>query len=275
MSPWWRVYVTPAERAAQVLLGVIGAVGGPPRQPGIAHLPGPWAACRPRSEPARGQRLRKKILLICVLALGGALSALPAWAHGEGESEEGYLLVQQALGHLAHATTIDGVTLAMEKIDDALGTEDQEGVDVAELRQAKAALEAGQTEQGRALLQHSISEAVSQLEPATGEETGTTVVLDPLPRRGSLTGADWGVLATSVALVLLGGGLAWHFGPVDSVSQLRGIWGSHGRPWRGRWPRMGRRKPGDLLDGRRFAALLHRFFVVPRHDRNTRASVWR
>lgn len=173
------------------------------------------------NESARGQRLRTKILLVSMLTLGGALFASPAWAHGEGESEEGYLLVQQALGHLAHDKTSDGIMLAMEKIDDALDAEDQEGVDLAELRQAKAALEAGQTEQGRALLQHSISEAVSQLEPATGDETGTTVVLDALPGGGSLTGADWGVLATSVALVLLGGGLAWHFGPADSVRQLR------------------------------------------------------
>jgi hypothetical protein len=164
-----------------------------------------------------------------VLTLGGALFASPAWAHGEGESEEGYVLVQQALGHLAHDTTIDGIMLAMEKIDDALGTEDQEGVDVAELQQARAALEAGQTEQGRALLQHSISEAVSELEPATGDETGTAVVLLALPGRGSLTGADWGVLAASVALVLLGGGLAWHFGPADSVGQLRRLLGNPAR----------------------------------------------
>lgn len=229
MALRWKVNVTSVQQAARVQSGLIGAIGGPPRQPGSAYLPGPPTARRARSEPARWQRLRTKILSVCVLTLGGALFASPAWAHGEGESEEGYVLVQQALGHLAHDTTIDGIMLAMEKIDDALGTEDQEGVDVAELQQARAALEAGQTEQGRALLQHSISEAVSELEPATGDETGTAVVLLALPGRGSLTGADWGVLAASVALVLLGGGLAWHFGPADSVGQLRRLLGNPAR----------------------------------------------
>src|SRR5665811_1346884 len=132
-------------------------------------------------------RLWTTLLLACVMALGGALSASSAWADEPGETTEGYLLVQQALGHLAHDTTSGGIAFAMEKTDDALSTEDQEGVDVAELQEAMAALEAGQAEQGRALLQRSISGAISQLEPATGEETGTTVVLSPLPGPVSYT----------------------------------------------------------------------------------------
>lgn len=226
MAPRWKRSVTLAERVARVLSGPIGAIGGPPRRSVAAPSPGPRTVGRPQPGRVRGRRLRAKIPLVCVFALSGALFASPAWAHGEGESEEGYLLVQQALGHLAHDTTTEGIMLAMEKIDDALGTEDQEGVDIAKLHQAKAVLEAGQTEEGRALLQDSISEAVSQLEPATGDGTGTTVVLLALPGRGSLTSADWAVLATSVALALLGGGLAWHFGPADSVGQLRRLLGN-------------------------------------------------
>lgn len=172
-------------------------------------------------ETARGHRLWTTLLLACVMALGGALSASPAWADEPGETTEGYLLVQQALGHLAHDTTSGGIAFAMEKTDDALSTKDQQGVDVAELQQAMAALEAGQAEQGRALLQRSISGAISQLEPAIGEETGTTVVLSPLPGRGSLTGGDWALLAISLLLVLIGGGLAWRFGPADNISELR------------------------------------------------------
>lgn len=177
-------------------------------------------------ETARGRRLWITLLLAGVVALGSVLSASPAWADGDGETTEGYLLVQQALGHLAHDTTSGGIVLAMEKIDDALSTKDQEGVDVAELQQAKAALEAGQVEQGRALLQHSISEAISQLKPATGEETGTTIVLSPLPGRGGLTGGDWGFLVVSVLLLFLGGGLAWRLRPPDNVHELRRRLGS-------------------------------------------------
>jgi len=173
------------------------------------------------NETSRGHRLWTTLLLACVMALGGALSASPAWADEPGETTEGYLLVQQALGHLAHDTTSGGIAFAMEKTDDALSTEDQEGVDVAELQEAMAALEAGQAEQGRALLQRSISGAISQLEPATGEETGTTVVLSPLPGRGSLTGGEWAFLAISLLLVFLGVGLAWRFRPQDNVHQLR------------------------------------------------------
>ena len=78
------------------------------------------------------------------LRRGGAVSVLavlvtlalaaPASADGEGETTEGYLLVQQALGHLAHDTSHEGMALAMEKVEDALATEDQDGVDVADSR---------------------------------------------------------------------------------------------------------------------------------------------
>lgn len=161
------------------------------------------------------------LLLGCVMVLGSVLFASTAWADGDGETTEGYLLVQQALGHLANDTTDYGIALAMEKIDDALNTADQEGVDVAELEQARAALEAGQVQEGRDLLQQSISAAISQLARPTGEDTGTTVVLNPLPGRGSLNGGDWGFLLVSVVLLVLGVGLAWRFRPEDNVRELR------------------------------------------------------
>ena len=172
-------------------------------------------------EVADGRRLWITFLLACVLALGSMLSASPARADEPGETTVGYLLVQQALGHLAHDTTSDGIEIAMEKTDDALSTKDQEGVDVPELQKAMAALQAGQVEQGRAFLQHSISGAVSQLKPAIGEDTGTTLVLSPLPGRGSLTGGEWGCLVVSMLLLLLGVGLAWRFRPQDNVHELR------------------------------------------------------
>jgi len=157
-----------------------------------------------------------------VVVVGGVTSATPAWAHaGSGETEVGYILVQQALGHLAHDKTSNGVDASMEKIGDVMKTKDQAGVNMAEVQQAKTALEAGQVVQGQALLQHSITEAVSKLMPATGEETGTKVVSDPLPGRGALGGTGWAFLAASLLFLVLGGGLAYRFKPAETVSQLR------------------------------------------------------
>jgi len=169
----------------------------------------------------RGRRFFAAVLLALVFAFGGAVGASPAAAHGGGETEEGYALIQQALGHLAHDTSHTGISLAIEKIDDALRTNDQEGVDVSQLEQAKTALEAGRVAEGRALLQRSIAEATGALKPAVGEETGTKIVLSPLPGRGDLSRGDWAFLAVSALLVFVGTGLAWRFGPEDSIRQLR------------------------------------------------------
>jgi len=170
---------------------------------------------------AHGRRIWIRILIAGVVVVGGLTSASPAWADEPGETEVGYLLVQQALGHLAHDKTTSGVELSMEKIGDALKTKDNAGVNIAEVQQAKAALEAGQVVQGQALLQRSITEAMSKLAPATGEETGTKVVADPLPGRGALGGTGLLFLAASVLLLLVGGGLAYRFKPADTVGQLR------------------------------------------------------
>jgi len=70
--------------------------------------------------------------LAVLVVLAFAMIAAPAAAHGDGETEEGYRLVQQALGHLAHDASAAGIDLAMEKVDDALATRDQEGVSVPE-----------------------------------------------------------------------------------------------------------------------------------------------
>ena len=168
-------------------------------------------------------------VLVLMGLLGGALFATPAWAHGTGETEEGYLLVQQALGHLAHDTTSTGIDLAMEKVDDALKTKDQEGVDVGEVTQAKAALEAGNVEQASALLQHSISQAVSKLMAATGEETGTKVVLSSQNGRGRFALAGWLTLGGSVLLLALAAWVAWRFRPADTVHDLRRTLAASGR----------------------------------------------
>lgn len=165
---------------------------------------------------------RLALSLIAVIGMLGAL-ALPqaAFAHGEGETEEGYLLVQQALGHLAHDTSSDGIDLAMEKVDDALSTEDQEGVNVAGVEDGMQALEAGQVDQARALLQDSIQDALANQPTATGYGTGTTIVTSAMPGRAGLNGQDLGWLIGSFAAVLLGLVLAYRFRPRDSVRELR------------------------------------------------------
>ena len=120
-------------------------------------------------------------------------SAPAAWGHEEGETTEGYLLVQQALGHLAHDTSMSGIDLAMKRVDDALETDDQQGVDVAELEQGRAVLESGDVGQARVLLQDSIEQAAGGLPAATGMQTGTHEMARELPDdQNSAPGTGYG-----------------------------------------------------------------------------------
>lgn len=160
--------------------------------------------------------------LVALTSLVGALAlSQPALAHGDDETQEGYLLIQQALGHLAHDTSSKGIDLAMEKVNDALETEDQEGVAVPEVEQGMRALEAGQVDHARTLLQDSITAALAELPRATGYQSGTTVVLSELPGRSGLSGQDWALLGASIALAGVGLVLAYRFRPRDSVAELR------------------------------------------------------
>ncbi len=160
------------------------------------------------------------IVLLCWLLLAGGIATPPmASAHEEGSSTEGYLLVQQALAHLAHDK--DNLGPALLKIDEALAAADQEGVSVGTLEQARASLQAGESAEGRSLLQESIGEALRGLRPAAGDETGTTTVLDPLPARAGLNGADWGLLAVSILVALTGLALAYLFRPHANIRELR------------------------------------------------------
>lgn len=166
-------------------------------------------------------------LVASLVAVVGLLAVLAptqtAFARDdEHETEQGYLLVQQALSHLAHDTSPTGIDLALEKVDDALATQSQKGVDVAEVQRGMRALEATHVDQARELLQSSIGEALSRQPAATGYETGTTVVDSALPGRAGLTGQDLGLLIGSAATVLLGLVLAYRFRPRDSVRKLRG-----------------------------------------------------
>jgi hypothetical protein len=155
------------------------------------------------------------------LLLATFVSVPPARADGEGETTKGYLLVQQALGHLAHDTGMSGIDLAMEKVDDALETDDQEGVDVAELEQGMAALEAGDVDGARTLLQDSIQQAITALPPATGSQTGTLIVPPELSGRPNIRTQDWVLVSASILALALGVWLTFLFRPHDTIRKLR------------------------------------------------------
>ena len=165
-----------------------------------------------------GARLAASVALALV---GSLLGAWPAAADEPGETDVGYVLVQQALAHLAHDSSAEGIDAAMEKVADAKKTDNNNGVDLPTLDRAEAALEAGQVNAARRLLQRSIRAALHNRPPATGVESGTTVVRPALPGRSGLAGQDWGFLAVSVLALLLGLWLAVRFRPHDSVRSLR------------------------------------------------------
>jgi hypothetical protein len=165
--------------------------------------------------------LWRRLLVVALISLGLVAVAPSAQAHDDDETQEGYVLIQQALAHLVHDSGPDGVDLAMEKVDDALATEDQEGVDVAGVRAGMAALEASQVEEALGLLQDSIAEAIADRPLATGYDTGTSLVSRQLAGRGPLSGGDWAVLLVAAAVGGLGVWLSVRFRPHDSVGALR------------------------------------------------------
>jgi hypothetical protein len=160
----------------------------------------------------------------------GALAWAGAAAAHEGEAESTALDdVRQAIAVIVSKP--GDMEVIEDKIGDALESEDQEGVDVAVVEQAKEALEGDDMAKVRDLLERAIGArpdlAGTDVRPilhvplVTGEETGTTVVTDELPGRGGLTGGDVTVLVL-VGLVALGGVLLsiwWR--PADSVGELR------------------------------------------------------
>lgn len=162
-----------------------------------------------------------RVAVLMSLVASSLAVALPASAHGEDETTQGYLLIQQALGHLAHDTSQDGVDLAMEKVKDALETDDQEGLDVPAVQRGMAALEAGHVDRARALLQASIHEAITKLPPATGNQTGTHAIAPELEGRPGLRVQDWALLAGSFVVLLLGVWLTFLFRPHDTTRELQ------------------------------------------------------
>lgn len=164
-----------------------------------------------------GRHLGVTVALWVVL---GLVTVQPAWAHGGDASTEGYFIVQQAVGYLANDASAGGTAKALMKVDEALAVPDHEGVAIPQVQLAKTALEAGKVADGRKLLQASITTALASLKPATGEETGTSIVTDPWLGRAQLSGGDWALLTLSLLIGIAGLALAVVLRPRDS---LRGL----------------------------------------------------
>ena len=156
------------------------------------------------------------ILLVTMLA-----GPRPAAADEPGESTVASELVRQAIALIVN--TPGDMEAIEDKIGDALEVDDQEGVDVALVRQAAEALEAGDLHEARSLLEGSIGARshlggtdvapigeVSEDHVARGAEAGDAPILDPLDT-GGVDGGDLIAIGVGVVLVLAGGdlGLRW------------------------------------------------------------------
>jgi hypothetical protein len=164
-----------------------------------------------------GGRRLAATLVACLVGTWLAALASPALAH-EGDSDQASVLVLQAVGLIVNKP--DDMDAISDKISDALNAPKKEGVDLAQVQAAKDALDKGDMDQVRTLLQQSL-QGGAPMQAAAGEETGTTVVHDPLNPRGHLAGGDWVLLAISVLALALGAWLAVRYRPHESVRVLR------------------------------------------------------
>ena len=161
-------------------------------------------------------RLRRACTVL-LAALVVLLPAAPALAHGEGDSEQSRVLVLDALTYLANkpAGYMDEVT---DKVGDALEAPDTAGVNLAKVEAAQQALEHNDMMQTRALLQASLAPMAG---PVTGEDPGTTTMLDPLTVHSTWAGSEPALAALSLAAVLIGLVLARRWRPDISLRALR------------------------------------------------------
>lgn len=179
-------------------------------------------------------------VLVAGLILVGAG---PARAHEGAESDRAADLVRQAIALVVNEPT--KLADAREKIADARAAKDQTGVDASFLEPADGALAAGDAHQGRAFLEAAVgarphtgtadpapiretttalgdepaapagiaTEGTPPMRMATGAESGTEVVTEPLDARPHLNGGDWALLFGSLVIGLFGVYLGLRFRP--------------------------------------------------------------
>lgn len=165
----------------------------------------------------------RAVVLLGALTMAVLVGAMPAAADEPGESTIAHHLVREAIALIVN--TPGNMDAVREKVGDALEVEDQEGVDIALVRQADEALAAGDMHEARALLERSIGARphvgasdvapigeVSEHPMARGGEPGDAPILDPLDTSG-IEGGDAAAIATGAVLALVGILLGWRWRP--------------------------------------------------------------
>ncbi|MEU7397340.1 hypothetical protein [Streptomyces albogriseolus] len=149
-----------------------------------------------------------------------------AWADEE-ESAESAVLTEQAIALVANGADEDQVA---ERIEDALMAPDKEGVQLSKVREAQELVEepgysAAVSRQVKGLLLDSLGgklpSAPEAGRPATGDETGTSVVLDEFrPERGISDGG--GAVLLGLGAAAIGGGLwlSYRLRPPHTLREL-------------------------------------------------------
>lgn len=173
------------------------------------------------------------LLLAAATGLGGSPAA---WAHGDEDEIAAVDAVRQAIALLVDdPEDMEPIT---DKIADALESEETTGVDLALVERAQSSVGADRMMRARRLLERAIGarsdlagidmqpilrvpRGTYRLPLAVGLDTGTYVVTDELPGRGSLTGLDITLLALAVVLAATGLVLSVRLRPPDSVRSLR------------------------------------------------------
>jgi hypothetical protein len=176
------------------------------------------------------------VILLALVLLIIVLRAAPAFAHGGDDPKDALDAVRQAIAYIVNEP--GNMEMITDKVGDAIESQDQTGVDVALVKQAQAAVARNNMTAARVLLERAIGAASdltgTDVQPilqvpagqsaaplATGEQTGTNVVSNPMPGRAGLTGADWALLGVAGLLAAIGAALARRWRPADSLRQLR------------------------------------------------------
>lgn len=183
-----------------------------------------WPSPEPRPRPFHAATpIVRAVLLLAALTTTVVVGAMPAAADEPGESTIAHHLVREAIALIVN--TPEDMDAVREKVADALEVEDQEGVDIALVRQADEALAAGDMHEARALLERSIGARphmgtsdvapigeVSEHGMARGGEPGDAPILDPLDT-SDIEGGDAAAIAIGAILALGGILLGWRWRP--------------------------------------------------------------
>lgn len=175
---------------------------------------------------------------LSVMALAAALFLVPAGAAvaDEEESTQASMLVEQAIALIANDAGDERIA---ERIGDALEAPDKQGVDLSKVSQASELIEAqgedpAVTARARTLLLDSLGGRLPSAPldgPATGVETGTSVVLDEFaPAKGVSDAGDAVLLAVALTALVTGLYLARRLRPRHTLRQLTHPTGSEGAP---------------------------------------------